>query len=72
MGRRDQERRERCLRKIRYATWDEAQAATLAVWFENPRSTDTNPCAPYPCDQPGERHYHIGHLRFGRGSRKAS
>lgn len=56
---------ETCARKIRYADWDEAGRAGMAVWRENPRPTDANPPLPYPCDVLGEPHYHVGHLRVG-------
>lgn len=54
-----------CRRKIRYASWEDARLAGLAVWIDAPREGDTNPALPYECDLLGEPHYHIGHLRFG-------
>lgn len=55
-------RTETCLRKRRYETWDEANAAALLVWVENPKPDTANPCSPYPCELGGERHYHYGHI----------
>ena len=59
-------RAETCSRKIPYSTWEEAEGASREVWRKNPRENDANGPLPYPCDQPGPRHYHIGHLK-GRG-----
>lgn len=60
-----------CLRKRRYPTWDEAAAAALLVWTENPHPDHANPCTPYPCDIGGERHYHYGHLTTPVRQRRA-
>jgi hypothetical protein len=62
--RREAEAVERCKRKRRYGTWEDARVAGVAVWLENPRPQDANPPAPYACRVVGDPHYHIGLLRF--------
>lgn len=61
MSVRDRQRQETCERKRRYATWDEAEAAAVLVWMENPSPDHANICGAYPCDIGGSRHYHYGH-----------
>lgn len=62
-ARRAEHAEQTCARKIRYATWDEARLAGVAVWRENPNG-DANMPTPYPCYVGGEKHYHCGHIRF--------
>lgn len=67
---RQQKRVDTCRRKRRYATWDEAEAAALLVWLENPSPHHANICGAYPCDLGGERHYHYGHATWSRRQAK--
>jgi hypothetical protein len=57
---------ESCARKQVYASWDDAEKAVLAVWRENPRPYDVNPCVVYRCGD----HYHYGHSRGRWGPRE--
>lgn len=71
LSRRDEAMRATCERKHRYATWDEAEAAALSVWLENPSPKHANICGAYPCDEGGERHYHYGHRQWSHRQREA-
>lgn len=59
-------RARRCKRKRAFPTWDAAEAECLLIAREGKPRADANPPTPYRCDQPGDAHYHIGHMRFGR------
>lgn len=61
---------ETCERKRRYSTWDDAEAAALAVWLENPSPNHVNICGAYPCDLGGQRHYRYGHRELSNRERR--
>lgn len=70
MSIRERQRVETCQRKRRYDTWDEAEAAALLVWRENPSPNHANIYGAYPCDLGGERHYHYGHVDWSSRQRR--